>query len=143
MFPFRIKLKKKIKVLDQYIPSYLLNLKDSLNNDGINEVEIRNKKLLINSQLYPRGGFRFIGFLNECEIEIQKENEDNFLKMEISFVPILSLLFVFLPFLIISLLPIDNNPFQFSSISSLWFWSIGVYILLSIVSYVFFFLSLD
>ncbi len=145
MFPFTINGRKKVKIKPQYFADYLKRLKDSLvESKGIREVDIYGNTPKINIEIFRYGG-KFIysimpsslGFFNTCELNLYEEEGESYLSYKISYLPLLSLTFIFLPFFIISLLS-GSDIAVFYTVLYLYSWFLVPIYVISLIEYFFF-----
>lgn len=145
MFPFTINGKRKVDIDPKYFSEYLKRLQEGLMVEkGISEVYIYGNTLKINiagklalKKINRKDiiGFRsFIGYFNTCEFTVLEEDGKSFLRYKISFVPLFSLTFIFLPFMLISLLPGDASK-TFEKVWYFYFWTLIPIYCISLIEY--------
>ncbi|EOQ97842.1 hypothetical protein LEP1GSC195_1451 [Leptospira wolbachii serovar Codice str. CDC] len=137
MIPFTVKFKRKLYISKENSDAFLTRTKQLLLNSTDCDIDLVKKTILLNSNFEPKWVKKsyVIGFLNSAEFTLKQENDSMFLYMNVSFIPLFGISFILFPFILTSLLPIENNPFETKNLLYFWCAKLGFLIAWSLIEY--------
>lgn len=137
MLPFTVKFKRKLFISKDKTEVFLIRSKQVLINCTDCDIDLVKNTVILNSNFEPKWIKKsyVIGFLNSAEFNIKEENESLYLYMKVSFMPLFGISFILFPFILTSLLPIDNNPFETKNLFYFWCAKLGIFIPWSLIEY--------
>ncbi|MCW7475575.1 hypothetical protein [Leptospira levettii] len=137
MIPFTVKFKRNLTISKDRSGDFLARVKQILLNSTDSDIDLVNDTIILNSNFEPKWVKKsyVIGFLNSAEFAIKEENGSMILYMKVSFAPLFGISLILFPFILTSLLPIDNNPFNTKNLLYFWCAKLGFLIPWSLIEY--------